>query len=87
MTALRKPSKYAGLQQFDYSLGDVPLTCWLEFEKGEPATWGYHGGDPGYPDNASLWYAEHCGEDITEILSDEQKEKIETAFLEQETEY
>lgn len=83
MTALRKPSIYAGLTEFQYDLGDIRLTCWLEFEKGEKATWGYHGGDPGYPDNATLHIAEHIGEDIYQILSPEQIEEIEIAFLEQ----
>ncbi len=79
MTALRNPSKYAGLDEFQYDLGDIRLVCWLEYEKGEPTTWEH----PGCPDNAILWYAEHKGEDIAEILSDEQREQIEIAFLEQ----
>lgn len=83
MTALRKPSKYAGLDEFQYDLGDIRLVCWLEYEKGEKATWGHNGGDPGYPDNATLHFAEHLGEDIAPILSDEQREQIEIAFLEQ----
>lgn len=79
MTALRKPSKYAGLDEFQYDLGDIRLVCWLEYEKGEKRTWD----EPGCPENATLHYAIHNGEDIAEILSDEQREQIEIAFLEQ----
>lgn len=82
MTALRKPSIYAGLEEFQYDLGDIRLVCWVEYEKGEKATWEH----PGSPDNAILWYAEHKGEDIAEILSDEQRDAIEIAFLEQDHE-
>lgn len=83
MTALRKPSPYAGLEEFEYDIGDVRVTCWLDYEKEEKQTRD----EPGYPANATVHYVLHCGEDIAKILSDEQKEAIEIAFLEQEPEY
>lgn len=79
MTALRKPSQFAGLQQFDYTLNGVFLECWVEYEKGEKATWH----EPGEPESATLFYAIHNGDDIAEILSNEQRDQIEIAFLEQ----
>jgi len=73
----RKPT-----QTFQYRLCGVDLECEVEFEKGEPRTWD----DPGEPDDAVL-YTAMCGDqDISELLSDEQREEIETAFLNQEPE-
>ena len=64
---------------FSYTLIDVELECELEFEPGCKASHG----DPADPAYAILHSACVGEVNIYEILSDEQKEEIETAFLEQ----
>ena len=73
----RKPTD--GTQTFYTTLGDVALECEVYWEAAEPQTWS----DPGYPAQATLESALVGGVNIIEILSDDQKEKIQTAFLEQ----
>lgn len=80
MTALRKPSIYAGLEEFNYNLGDIALVCWVEYEAEEKQTRD----EPGCPPSVTLHIAEHLGEDIYKILSPEQIDAIEIAFLEQD---
>ena len=67
-------------ESFSYSLCGVQLECELDFQAAERQT--YH--EPGSPADAQLCEALHNGEDIIELLSDEQKETIEIAFLEQD---
>ena len=73
----RKPVD--GTETFYTTLGDVPLECEIYWEAGEPQTWS----DPGYPAQATLESAKVGGVNIIEILSDDQREQIETSFLEQ----
>lgn len=72
------------LESYRYELNGVTLNCEIEFEKGEKATRD----EPGWPDDATLWQATtESGDDVTEILSDEQREEIEASFLQSEQEY
>ena len=72
------------LESYRYTLNGVELACEIEFERGEKATRD----EPGEPDNAILWQATtSSGDDVTEILSDEQREEIEAAFLNSSEEY
>lgn len=77
VTYNRKPTD--GTKTFYTTLGDVPLECEIYWEAGEPQTWS----DPGYPAQATLESALVGGANIIEILSDDQREQIEAAFLEQ----
>lgn len=72
------------LESYTHKLNGVTLTCEMEFEKGEKETRL----EPGEPDSAILWKATtESGDDVTEIMSDEQREEIELAFLQSEQEY
>lgn len=77
----KRPSKYAGLTQFDYTPKgtELELECWLDYSPSEAQTWN----DPGSPANATLHLAEVNGEDIAEILSESTIDEIEEAFLNQ----
>jgi hypothetical protein len=77
-----KPS-YIGLESFSYKLEGIDLECWIEFEEGEEPTRD----EPGESPSATLWYAEHCGEDIAPLLSPKQVEQIEIAALQHTPEY
>ena len=82
MRQMHRASKYNGLTQFDYvpKGTDMQLECWIEYEEGERETRD----DPGYPDSATLCFAEVDGTDICEILCESTKSEIEEAFLNQE---
>lgn len=81
MTHLRR---IPPLESYTHKLNGVTLNCEIEFEKGERQTRD----EPGCPDDATLWSAKtESGDDVTEILSDEQREEIESAFLQQDQEY
>jgi hypothetical protein len=67
---------------FDYTLIDVELSCELQYERGFPAT----SIDPPEPAYSILDSACVGDVNIIEILSDEQKAEIETAFCEQHDE-
>lgn len=71
--------KNSGVQTHHYTLDGVRLECEIEWERGECET----SCEPGYPDNAVLVSAKVDGVDISIILSDAQREEIETAFLNQ----
>ena len=73
----RKPTD--GTETFYTTLGDVAIECEVYWEAAEPQTWS----DPGYPAQATLESALVGGVNIIEILSDDQREQIEAAFLEQ----
>jgi hypothetical protein len=76
-----KPTKRpTPTQTFNYSLNDIELVCELDWEREEKQTYD----DPGCRANATLCEAVHRGEDILCLLSDEQIEEIEIAFLEQD---
>ena len=86
LEAVKRPSKYAGLTQFDYTPKgtDLQLECWLDYEEAERGS--REGGlqmEPDYPATASLCYAEINGEDIAEILRESTTDEIEEAFLTQ----
>ena len=70
-----------GHMTFHYCLADVPLVCEVYWEAAEKQTYT----EPGWPANATLESADCGGLNIIQILSDEQIEEIETAFLEQES--
>lgn len=77
----RKPRK--STQTFYYCLSGVDLECELDYEEASGDGWN----EQRYEADASLCEA-FCGDtDIADLLSDEQKEEIETAFLEQEPEF
>ena len=63
-------------ETFEYTLCDVDLICELDYEAGDESV--------GMAANASLCEAFHAGVDIAHLLSDEHKQEIEIAFLEQE---
>ena len=69
-------------QEFHYCLSGVPLTCEIYWEEAEERThW-----EPGCAAQANVEMV-MCGDmNITELLSDDQRKEIETAFLEQEVE-
>ena len=72
----KKPRK--STESFSYSLCGVQLECELNFQEAERQTYD----ESGSPANAQLCEA-FCGDtDIIELLSDEQKEEIEIAYLE-----
>lgn len=75
---IKKPRKTT--QTFHYRLCGVDLECELEWEAEEKRTWN----DPGWPAEAFVVSAMCGDQDIAELLSDEQREEIETAFLNQE---
>ncbi len=65
---------------FHYCLNGVDLECELDYERASGDGWN----EPREPENAILCEA-FCGDtDIFEILSDDQREEIETAYLEQD---
>ena len=72
-----------GAQEFDYTLAGVDLVCHLEFESGEP---GDGWDEPAYPDNCTLIAAYVRDINIVEMLSVDQFEDIERAFLAQREE-
>lgn len=76
--AAKKPRK--STQSFTYKLCGVYLECEIFYEAAEPQTRD----DPGWPEQAVLECAMCGDQDISELLSDEQRDEIETAFLNQE---
>ena len=65
---------------FNYCLAGVDLVCELDYERASGDGWN----EPREPECAYLCEA-FCGDtDIIEILSDEQREEIEIAYLEQD---
>ena len=73
--ALRKST-----QTFWFCLAGVDLECELDYEASSGDGWN----EPREPEAAYLCEA-FCGDtDIVELLDDDQKEQIETAFLEQD---
>ena len=85
----KRPSKYSGLTQFNYSPKgtDLEFECWVEHspsERGSRGEWGLQM-EPDYPEEATLCFAEVNGEDIAEILNQATIDEIEEAFLTQET--
>lgn len=72
------------LESYTHKLNGVSLACEIEFEKGEKATRL----EPGEPDSAILWSAKtESGDDVTELLSNAQREEIEASFLNQTEDY
>ena len=63
---------------FSYCLAGVDLECELDYEAASGDGWN----EPREGENAYLCEACCNGIDIVELLSDEQKEEIETAYLE-----
>ena len=75
---IKKPRK--STETFHYCLAGVDLECELDYEAASGDGWN----EPREGENAYLCEA-FCGDtDIIEILSDEQREEIEVAFLEQD---
>ena len=72
----KKPRK--STDSFSYCLAGVDLECELDYEAAGGDGWN----EPREPENAILCEA-FCGDtDIIEILSDDQRAEIETAYLE-----
>ena len=70
-------------ETFHYTLCDVQVECEIEYEAGYRGARGEYGlqMEPDQPDCATL-HTVHIGNvNIYEILSDEQREEIESAFL------
>ncbi len=67
-------------QTFHYCLCGVDLECELDYERASGDGWN----EPREPEAAYLCEAFVGGVDIIELLDDDQKETIETAFLEQD---
>ena len=65
---------------FHYTLNGVDLECEMDYESA--AGDGYH--EPRESETATLCEAFCGGIDIIEILSDDQREEIEIAYLEQD---
>ena len=72
----KKPRK--STESFSYCLAGVDLECELDYEAASGDGWN----EPREGENAYLCEACCNGIDIVELLSDEQKEEIETAYLE-----
>ena len=69
-------------QDFEYCLSGVPLKCEIYWEEAEEMTqW-----EPGCPAVANVEQVMCGGLNITELLSDDQRSEIETAFLDQKVE-
>ena len=76
----KKPRK--STDTFSYCLSGVDLVCELDYERASGDGWN----EPRECEAAYLCEA-WCGDtDIAELLSDEQKNEIEVAYLEQEPE-
>ena len=65
---------------FSYCLSGVDLVCELDYERASGDGWN----EPREPECAYLCEAFVGTTDIIEILSDEQREEIEIAYLEQD---
>ena len=70
-----------GRAVFRYVLSGVPLYCDIYWEREEPRTRD----EPGQAAQATLESADCCGVNIYELLSDDQRAEIESAFLSQES--
>jgi len=72
------------LQTFRHQLAGVWLDCEIEYEAAERQTRD----EPGCPADAIVYSVktEH-GDDVTEILSNEQRDEISSDFLNQKEEY
>ena len=67
-------------QTFWFCLAGVDLECELDYEASTGDGWN----EPREPEAAYLCEAFCAGVDIVELLDDDQKAQIETAFLEQD---
>ena len=79
------PSAERGTERFEYTLGTIELACDIEYEAAERGKRDGYGlpETPDYNESATLCAAYVRDTDISELLSDDQREEIETAFLEQ----
>lgn len=81
------PSCPKGLEVFTYYIGDVELTCHMEYEA--PCLGSRERGtglqmEPDYDAGATLCAAYAYGGEVTDLLDDDKRAEIEIAFLEQE---
>jgi len=82
--AMRHLRRVPPTQSFKHQLAGVWLDCEIEYEAAERQTRD----EPGCPADAIVYSAKtESGDDISEILSDEQREEISIAFLNQKEEY
>jgi hypothetical protein len=79
MTKLLKKTRKS-TDSFSYCLSGVDLECELDYEKASGDGWN----EPHDPETATLCEAFCAGVDIIELLDDDQKAQIETAYLEQD---
>ena len=70
-----------GTTTYHYCMAGVPMVCEIYWEAVERQTWD----NPGYPAQAVLESCDVGGVNIINIMSNEQIEEIEVAFLEQQT--
>lgn len=78
--AILSPLKRKSTETFHYDLCGIGLVCELDYERASGDGWN----EPREPEAAYLCEAFVGGVDIIELLDDDQKETIETAFLEQD---
>lgn len=77
------PRPERGTQRYTYTLNGIGLECDIEFEAADGDGWN----EPREPATATLCKAWVRDVDVYELLDDEQREEIETAFLSQEPDY
>ena len=80
LPALKVARRPKPTESFSYCLNGIQLECELDFSPAESQTYE----EPGCPPDAQLCEAFHKGENIIELLSEDDKDAIETAFLEQD---
>lgn len=73
------PRPERGTQRYTYTLNGIGLECDIEFEAADGDGWN----EPREPATATLCKAWVRDVDVYELLDDEQREEIETAFLTQ----
>lgn len=82
--AMRHLRRVPPTQSFRHQLAGVWLDCEIEYEAAEQQTYD----DPGCSANAIVYSAKtESGDDISEILSEEQRDEISIAFLNQTEDY
>lgn len=79
------PSPERGTERFEYTLGEIDLSCDIEYTR--PCRGSRECGvqmEPDEPESAELCAAYVRDVDVLELLSEDQKADIEEAFLCQE---
>lgn len=93
ITSVQYPSTPAcpkGLETFTYYIGDVELTCHLEYTAPDRGSREAGTGlqmEPDYDASADFCAAYVRDVDVSDLLDDQKRNDIVVAFLEQEPEY